>query len=118
MNPHTIISQPQMTVTQHQTCEWQTDLFDCFNDWGVCICGMCCPLCLGCQIASEMNECPLCGITMAFRTLYRTRYGIPVSRGSLQYFLLVFIWILKTTLTWLSTHKIFLWSFRPKARPF
>uniref|UniRef100_A0A670ZAF1 Placenta associated 8 n=1 Tax=Pseudonaja textilis TaxID=8673 RepID=A0A670ZAF1_PSETE len=40
---------------------------------------MCCPLCLGCQIASEVDECPLCGITMAFRTLYRTRYGIPGS---------------------------------------
>ncbi|XP_026542930.1 placenta-specific gene 8 protein-like [Notechis scutatus] len=79
MNPHTVINQPQMTVTQHQSCEWQTDLFDCFNDWGVCFCGMCCPLCLGCQIASELDECPLCGITMAFRTLYRTRYGIPGS---------------------------------------
>ncbi|ETE59359.1 Placenta-specific gene 8 protein, partial [Ophiophagus hannah] len=83
MNPHTVINQPQMTVTQHQSREWQTDLFDCFNDWGVCVCGMCCPLCLGCQIASEMDECPLCGISTAFRTLYRTRYGIP---GSLLIF--------------------------------
>eukprot|EP00298_Acanthocystis_sp_HF-20_P013480 c20373_g1_i1.p1 GENE.c20373_g1_i1~~c20373_g1_i1.p1 ORF type:complete len:160 (-),score=42.85 c20373_g1_i1:46-492(-) len=23
--------------------EWSTGLFDCFNDWGICFCGCCCP---------------------------------------------------------------------------
>ncbi|KAG8504340.1 Placenta-specific gene 8 protein, partial [Galemys pyrenaicus] len=43
------------------------------------ICGTFCFVCLSCQIASDMNECCLCGTSVAMRTLYRTRYGIPGS---------------------------------------
>ncbi|XP_008053800.1 placenta-specific gene 8 protein [Carlito syrichta] len=43
------------------------------------LCGTFCFMCLGCQVASDMNECCLCGTTVAMRTLYRTRYGIPGS---------------------------------------
>lgn len=43
------------------------------------LCGTFFPLCLSCQIASDMNECCLCGASVAMRTKYRTRYGIPVS---------------------------------------
>ena len=43
------------------------------------LCGAFCPLCLSCQIASDMNEFCLCGSSVAMRTMYRTRYGIPVS---------------------------------------
>ncbi|XP_032190673.1 uncharacterized protein LOC116585294 isoform X2 [Mustela erminea] len=43
------------------------------------LCGTFCPLCLSCQIASDMDECCLCGASVAMRTLYRTRYGIPGS---------------------------------------
>ncbi|PNI83066.1 PLAC8 isoform 6 [Pan troglodytes] len=51
---------------------------DCFSDCGVCLCGTFCFPCLGCQVAADMNECCLCGTSVAMRTLYRTRYGIPV----------------------------------------
>lgn len=43
------------------------------------LCGTFLPLCLSCQIASDMDECCLCGASVAMRTMYRTRYGIPVS---------------------------------------
>lgn len=43
------------------------------------LCGTFCFPCLGCQVAADMNECCLCGTSVAMRTLYRTRYGIPVS---------------------------------------
>uniref|UniRef100_A0A8C2PHM8 Placenta associated 8 n=1 Tax=Capra hircus TaxID=9925 RepID=A0A8C2PHM8_CAPHI len=43
------------------------------------LCGTFCFTCLACQVASDMNECCLCGTSVAMRTLYRTRYGIPGS---------------------------------------
>lgn len=43
------------------------------------LCGTFCFVCLACQVAADMNECCLCGTSVAMRTLYRTRYGIPVS---------------------------------------
>ncbi|KAB0389324.1 hypothetical protein E2I00_006409, partial [Balaenoptera physalus] len=43
------------------------------------LCGIFCFTCLACQVASDMNECCLCGTSVAMRTLYRTRYGIPGS---------------------------------------
>lgn len=43
------------------------------------LCGTFCFMCLACQVAADMNECCLCGTSVAMRTLYRTRYGIPVS---------------------------------------
>ncbi|XP_062991241.1 placenta-specific gene 8 protein-like [Elgaria multicarinata webbii] len=79
MNPQVIISQPQVVVVQQQSPQWQTDLLDCFSDCGVCLCGTFCTLCLGCQVAADMDECCLCGPTMAMRSLYRTKYGIPGS---------------------------------------
>ncbi|XP_054996309.1 placenta-specific gene 8 protein [Sorex araneus] len=78
-------SQPVVIVTQPnygaapQTSNWQTGLCDCFSDCGVCLCGMFCYTCLACQVAADMNECCLCGTSVAMRTLYRTRYGIPGS---------------------------------------
>lgn len=41
--------------------------------------GAFCYLCLGCTIASDMNECCLCGLTPMIRSVYRTRYNINVS---------------------------------------
>ncbi|NXI41299.1 PLAC8 protein, partial [Galbula dea] len=58
---------------------WQTGLMDCFSDCGVCLCGLFCFNCLGCQVAGDMGECCLCGTSVAMRTLYRTRYNIPGS---------------------------------------
>ncbi|KAI5933232.1 Placenta-specific gene 8 protein [Manis javanica] len=59
--------------------DWQTGMFGCCDDIGICLCGTFFPLYLSCQIASDMNECCLCGGSVAMRTMYRTRYGIPGS---------------------------------------
>uniref|UniRef100_A0A8K9UND3 Placenta associated 8, tandem duplicate 2 n=1 Tax=Oncorhynchus mykiss TaxID=8022 RepID=A0A8K9UND3_ONCMY len=47
-------------------------LSGCYGWW--------CFPCLSCSIASDMDECCLCGPTMAMRAMYRTRYNI---KGSL-----------------------------------
>uniref|UniRef100_A0A8C8VTV7 Placenta-specific gene 8 protein-like n=1 Tax=Peromyscus maniculatus bairdii TaxID=230844 RepID=A0A8C8VTV7_PERMB len=50
------------------------------SNWQIiCLCGTFCFTCLGCQVEADMNECCLCGTTVAMRTLYRTPYGIPGS---------------------------------------
>ncbi|NWI53399.1 PLAC8 protein, partial [Calyptomena viridis] len=77
-SPNVIVTQPQFTMVQ-QPGEWQTGLMDCCSDCGVCLCGICCYTCLGAQVASAMDECCLCGSSVAMRTLYRTRYNIPGS---------------------------------------
>uniref|UniRef100_A0A674I8K1 Placenta associated 8 n=1 Tax=Terrapene triunguis TaxID=2587831 RepID=A0A674I8K1_9SAUR len=74
-----VFVQPQFSVATTQSNAWQTGLMDCCSDCGVCLCGVFCFYCLGCQVASDMNECCLCGSSVAMRTLYRTRYGIPGS---------------------------------------
>ncbi|XP_003221268.1 placenta-specific gene 8 protein [Anolis carolinensis] len=79
MSTPVIMSQPQVVVVQQQSPQWQTDLLDCFSDCGICLCGTFFPLCLGCQVAADMDECCLCGPTMAMRSVYRTKYGIPGS---------------------------------------
>ncbi|NWI93761.1 PLAC8 protein, partial [Pitta sordida] len=76
--PNVIVTQPQFSVAQ-QKGEWQTGLMDCCSDCGVCLCGTFCYMCLGCQVASDMDEFCLCGSSVAMRTLYRTRYNIPGS---------------------------------------
>ncbi|XP_062991242.1 placenta-specific gene 8 protein [Elgaria multicarinata webbii] len=78
MNPP-VMMQPQVVILQPQRGQWQTELCDCCSDCGVCFCGMFCFQCLGCQVAADMNECCLCGTSMAIRSVYRTRYGIPGS---------------------------------------
>uniref|UniRef100_A0A671P2Z5 Placenta associated 8, tandem duplicate 1 n=1 Tax=Sinocyclocheilus anshuiensis TaxID=1608454 RepID=A0A671P2Z5_9TELE len=59
--------------------DFHTGLMSCCDDMGVCCCGFFCLPCLGCSIASEMNECCLCGLGMPIRSVYRTKYNIPVS---------------------------------------
>ncbi|XP_072480122.1 placenta-specific gene 8 protein [Notamacropus eugenii] len=76
--PVVIVTQPQRG-NYPQGSNWHTGLLDCCSDCGVCLCGIFCTLCLSCQVASDMNECCLCGSSVAMRTLYRTRYGIPGS---------------------------------------
>lgn len=46
------------------------------------LCGAFCLLCLGCSIASDMDECCLCGAQMPMRSVYRTKYNINVSLHS------------------------------------
>ncbi|XP_074848115.1 placenta-specific gene 8 protein-like [Carettochelys insculpta] len=74
-----ILVQPQSFVTVPTSAAWQTGLLSCCSDCGVCLCGTFCYFCLECKVASDMNECCLCGGSVAMRTLYRTKYGIPGS---------------------------------------
>uniref|UniRef100_A0AC11D3B2 Placenta associated 8 n=1 Tax=Ovis aries TaxID=9940 RepID=A0AC11D3B2_SHEEP len=79
-SPVVIVTQPGVASGPvPQNSNWQTGMCDCFSDCGVCLCGTFCFTCLACQVASDMNECCLCGTSVAMRTLYRTRYGIPVN---------------------------------------
>ncbi|XP_048161214.1 placenta-specific gene 8 protein-like isoform X1 [Corvus hawaiiensis] len=79
--PTVVTIQPQFggAMSSVSRCMWQTSLMDCCTDCGVCCCGMFCFPCLACQVAGDMNECCLCGTSVAMRTMYRTRYNIPVS---------------------------------------
>ncbi|KAM6402395.1 placenta-specific gene 8 protein isoform 1-T1 [Pluvialis apricaria] len=79
--PSVVTIQPQyvMAVPTVSRNMWQTGLMDCCTDCGVCCCGTFCFPCLACQVAGDMNECCLCGTSVAMRTLYRTRYNIPGS---------------------------------------
>ncbi|XP_075885687.1 placenta-specific gene 8 protein-like [Nelusetta ayraudi] len=59
-----------------QPSEFQSGLCSCCDDCSVCLCGTFCLPCLGCSIASDMDECCLCGTQLAIRSVYRTRYNI------------------------------------------
>ncbi|XP_029941198.1 placenta-specific gene 8 protein [Salarias fasciatus] len=67
-----VVNQPG----RYAPTDFQTGLCDCASDCGTCLYGMCCFPCLGCSIASDMNECCLCGIGWPIRSVYRTRYNI------------------------------------------
>uniref|UniRef100_A0A8C4IX25 PLAC8 protein n=1 Tax=Dromaius novaehollandiae TaxID=8790 RepID=A0A8C4IX25_DRONO len=66
-HPVTVV-QPQFSGPPRAS-EWQTGLLDCCSDFGVCICGTFCFICLGCQVARDMDEFCLCGSSVAMRTL-------------------------------------------------
>ncbi|XP_029921565.1 placenta associated 8, tandem duplicate 2 [Myripristis murdjan] len=56
--------------------DFQTGLCAFYSDCGTCCYGLCCFPCMACSIAGDMDECCLCGINMAMRSVYRTRYNI------------------------------------------
>ncbi|XP_073685904.1 placenta-specific gene 8 protein-like [Garra rufa] len=58
---------------------FQTELTNCCDDMSICCLGFICPPILGCMIASDMNECCLCGSAWPMRSVYRTKYNIPGS---------------------------------------
>lgn len=64
------------------------------------LCGTFCYYCLGCQVASAMDECCLCGSSVAMRSLYRTKYGIPVSYCLIFWFAHAQRTALKATCHW------------------
>ncbi|MEQ2293756.1 hypothetical protein AMECASPLE_036848, partial [Ameca splendens] len=61
---------------RYEPSDFQTKLCDCCEDCGTCMFGFFCFPCLGCSIASDMDECCLCGTGMPIRAVYRTRYNI------------------------------------------
>ncbi|KAK5879164.1 hypothetical protein CesoFtcFv8_024493 [Champsocephalus esox] len=63
--------------------DFQTGLCDFCDDCGTCCYGLFCYMCLGCSIASDMDECCLCGLHMSIRSVYRTKYNINGSLGTL-----------------------------------
>ncbi|XP_034459125.1 placenta associated 8, tandem duplicate 2 [Hippoglossus hippoglossus] len=71
-----VTNQPGM----FQPSDFQTGVCDFCDDCKTCICGLCCYMCLGFSIASDMNECCCCGLGMPIRSVYRTKYNI---RGSM-----------------------------------
>nr|AAI29487.1 Zgc:158845 protein [Danio rerio] len=62
--------------------EFQTGLMSCCEDMSICCCGLFCLPCMGCSIASDMNECCLCGLGMPMRSVYRTKYNIQGSMST------------------------------------
>ncbi|KAJ8261192.1 hypothetical protein COCON_G00169150 [Conger conger] len=67
-----VTSQP----SQYAPSDFQTGLCDVCDDCGTCLFGLWCFPCLCCSVASDMDECCMCGTTMAIRSVYRTRYNI------------------------------------------
>ncbi|KAL1266946.1 hypothetical protein QQF64_002621 [Cirrhinus molitorella] len=56
--------------------DFDSGLMSCCDDMSVCCYGYFCLPCLGCSIASDMNECCCCGLGMTIRSVYRTKYNI------------------------------------------
>ncbi|KAL1266947.1 hypothetical protein QQF64_002622 [Cirrhinus molitorella] len=59
--------------------DFDSGLMSCCDDMSVCCYGYFCLPCLGCSIASDMNECCCCGLGMTIRSVYRTKYNIQSS---------------------------------------
>ncbi|XP_030014640.1 cornifelin homolog [Sphaeramia orbicularis] len=79
-----VSSQPQVTVTQYTVSsglsEWSTDVCDCMNDCGICLCATFIPCILACKVAQDNGDscCVGClpGAWIALRTSIRSRYHI------------------------------------------
>ncbi|XP_028274187.1 placenta-specific gene 8 protein-like [Parambassis ranga] len=69
-----------MQPGRYEPSDWQTGVCEICDDCGTCFYGLFCYSCLGCSIASDMDECCLCGLGMPIRSVYRTKYNI---KGSL-----------------------------------
>ncbi|XP_023651733.1 placenta associated 8, tandem duplicate 2 isoform X2 [Paramormyrops kingsleyae] len=65
---------------RYEPSDFQTGLCSFCSDCGTCCYGFWCLPCMGCSIASEMDECCLCGLSLPMRSVYRTKYNI---KGSL-----------------------------------
>ncbi|XP_018410281.1 PREDICTED: cornifelin homolog [Nanorana parkeri] len=81
-----VSTQPQMVQlisTTTNISSWNSDVFDCCDDCGICLCGTFFPICLACNVASDYGECcclPVIGGTvLAMRTGLRERHRIPGS---------------------------------------
>nr|XP_033819714.1 cornifelin [Geotrypetes seraphini] len=79
---HPITSQPQGSqgIYTSQKTAWSSDIMDCFQDMGICLCGTFVPCILACRVAQDYGECcclpVLFGSLLALRTGIRERYHI------------------------------------------
>ncbi|CAH2319061.1 Hypothetical predicted protein [Pelobates cultripes] len=77
-----VVLQPQSTHGYTAGSQWSSNVCDCCDDIGICLCGTCFPCCLASKVASDFGECCclpcLSGTVLALRTGIRERYRIPV----------------------------------------
>ncbi|KAG8433858.1 hypothetical protein GDO86_012286 [Hymenochirus boettgeri] len=53
-----VVNQPQgMQSYGASNSQWNSDVFDCCEDMGICLCGTFIPCILACKVASDMGEC-------------------------------------------------------------
>uniref|UniRef100_A0A8C4T184 Cornifelin n=2 Tax=Erpetoichthys calabaricus TaxID=27687 RepID=A0A8C4T184_ERPCA len=79
-----ITNQPQVTVTSYTisstTTDWSSDVCDCCQDCGICLCGTFLPCLLACKVSQDFGEscCLPClpGSMIALRTGIRGKYNI------------------------------------------
>uniref|UniRef100_A0AAZ3R4I2 Uncharacterized protein n=1 Tax=Oncorhynchus tshawytscha TaxID=74940 RepID=A0AAZ3R4I2_ONCTS len=83
-----ISSQPQVTinnytVTSSGSSDWSSNVCDCCDDCGICLCAIFVPCILGCKVAQDNGDscCVpfLPGALIALRTSIRSKYRISVS---------------------------------------
>ncbi|XP_069497067.1 cornifelin homolog isoform X1 [Ambystoma mexicanum] len=77
---HPISSQPQSSGYSSQSSTWNTEVMDCMDDMGICLCGTFIPCYLMCKVSKDFGECfclPLLpGTFLALRTAMRERWRI------------------------------------------
>ncbi|KAM4016365.1 cornifelin homolog B-like [Anomaloglossus baeobatrachus] len=79
-----VSSQPQ-TMQSYVTSssQWHSEVNDCCEDMGICLCGAFVPCILACKVAKDYGECCclpcLPGTIIAMRTGVRERHHIPGS---------------------------------------
>ncbi|XP_043972997.1 cornifelin homolog [Gambusia affinis] len=76
-----VTSQPtQYTVTTGRSSDWSTNVCDCCDDCGICLCGAFIPCILGCKVAQDNGDSCclpfLPGAMIALRTSIRSKYNI------------------------------------------
>ncbi|KAL6109220.1 cornifelin homolog [Pungitius pungitius] len=79
-----ISSQPQISVTQYTVSnaqsDWSSNVCDCCDDCGICLCATFIPCILGCKVAQDNGDSCclpfLPGAMIALRTSIRGRYHI------------------------------------------
>ncbi|KAM9298937.1 cornifelin homolog [Gastrophryne carolinensis] len=79
-----ISTQPQVMAYTTTSSEWHSDVMDCCEDMGICLCGAFVPCILACRVSTDYGECccvPYAapGALLAMRTGIRERYRIPGS---------------------------------------
>ncbi|XP_042279249.1 cornifelin homolog isoform X1 [Thunnus maccoyii] len=77
-----ISSQPQVSVTQYSSglSDWSSNVCDCCEDCGICLCASFVPCILACKVAQDNGDSCclpfLPGAMIALRTSMRSRYNI------------------------------------------